>query len=350
MLDPVEYVLPSSGTETESLMKLVKECTPSARVNVLPFGYEGFADANTSACLLASYFCSESGKERPSLPNDIKELLKQKEENGLCLAACGSVIQFLKKAMLDEAVIPLSKFQCLSFCNAQKKAREGFPFLLNETFLKEPEFVVLDSTALENLEIFKDSDGKVHGSLFAFLDYCKTPFGKRLLKTWLGKPLMNCDDILKRQDAVEDMLTVAARAVGKMRNELAEIGDLERSLVRLRCSSRKDIHLGRESDHVVLYEDVNKKKVSSLVSALRGLQKLDSAVSNFEGVLHQLKSPLLKDLVTSGKSFPIMEDALEALFSAADWEEAQTTGRILPSPVNTCLSRHNSALGRRVRI
>lgn len=115
----------------------------------------------------------------------------------------------------------------------------------------------LDSSALENLELFCNSEGKSQGSLFGFLDHCVTPFGKRLLKSWISHPLSNTAEIIKRQNAVHDLRTIAVDVTGRFRKRIASIGDLERLLNRLQRSAKE----ARFANHVVLYEDTTKKRV-----------------------------------------------------------------------------------------
>ena len=66
--------------------------------------------------------------------------------------------------------------------------------------------MVLDAQALQHLEVVETAAGKLEGSLFHFVDNCKTPFGKRLLKRWLLSPLTNVARINGRLDAVEDLI------------------------------------------------------------------------------------------------------------------------------------------------
>lgn len=42
--------------------------------------------------------------------------------------------------------------------------------------------------------------------MFHYVDHCKTPFGKRMLRRWLLSPLMNIRKINDRLDAVEDLI------------------------------------------------------------------------------------------------------------------------------------------------
>ena len=41
------------------------------------------------------------------------------------------------------------------------------------------EYMVLDAQALQHLEIVESVTGKEDGSLFQYVDHCKTLFGKR---------------------------------------------------------------------------------------------------------------------------------------------------------------------------
>ena len=66
--------------------------------------------------------------------------------------------------------------------------------------------MVLDSQALEHLEIVESGKGDVEGSLLQYIDHCKTPFGKRQIKRWLMAPLCDTSRINMRLDAVEDLM------------------------------------------------------------------------------------------------------------------------------------------------
>lgn len=50
----------------------------------------------------------------------------------------------------------------------------------------------LNGNTLANLEILRnDTDYKERGSLLSILDHCKTPFGRRLLRRWVSRPLVS---------------------------------------------------------------------------------------------------------------------------------------------------------------
>jgi DNA mismatch repair protein MSH6 len=62
------------------------------------------------------------------------------------------------------------------------------------------------------LEILENQRGEKEGSLLNFLDYCSTPFGKRLLRRWIVAPLMDVSQINRRLDAIEDLIKVKKEA------------------------------------------------------------------------------------------------------------------------------------------
>jgi len=65
--------------------------------------------------------------------------------------------------------------------------------------------MLLDGTALTNLEVLLSTDGEEKGSLFKFLNRTSSPGGKRLLKDWVCAPLLQPKEINARLDAVGEL-------------------------------------------------------------------------------------------------------------------------------------------------
>lgn len=65
-------------------------------------------------------------------------------------------------------------------------------------------FMVVDEQTRRNLELFNGGrwDSK-SASLYSILDQTSTPMGSRMLKRWIGQPLLKIDTLTSRQDAVE---------------------------------------------------------------------------------------------------------------------------------------------------
>jgi DNA mismatch repair protein MutS len=95
------------------------------------------------------------------------------------------------------------------------------------------DFMALDTQTQRNLELFQNaSSGSAEGSLLSVIDLTKTPMGGRLLRKWLGQPLLEVAGLVSRQDAVGWFVdkTLARRHVISM---LASIADLERLINRV---------------------------------------------------------------------------------------------------------------------
>jgi len=90
------------------------------------------------------------------------------------------------------------------------------------------DFCLLDAVTQRNLEILQGirSRGK-EGSLVSVLDRTVTPMGSRLMREWLCAPLLSCDAINARLDAVE-FLHGNAAVRKELENVLRRCGDIER--------------------------------------------------------------------------------------------------------------------------
>ncbi|KJE98041.1 DNA mismatch repair protein Msh3 [Capsaspora owczarzaki ATCC 30864] len=100
--------------------------------------------------------------------------------------------------------------------------------------------MLLNGLTLSNLEVFRnETDGGSTGTLFALLNHTVTPFGRRLLRTWIAQPLLDRSAILNRQDAIEELLTSEAPMFAKTKKMLQSVGDLDKGLCRIyyqKCS------------------------------------------------------------------------------------------------------------------
>ncbi|TQD84158.1 hypothetical protein C1H46_030248 [Malus baccata] len=113
-------------------------------------------------------------------------------------------------------------------------------------------------------------DVALRRTLYAQLNHCITGFGKRLLRTWLARPLYHAELIKQRQDAVASLQGVNLPYALEFRKVISRLPDMERLLVRV-CSSSNAC--GRTANKVVLYGDAaKKKKLQEFISALRGCE------------------------------------------------------------------------------
>jgi len=95
-------------------------------------------------------------------------------------------------------------------------------------------FMIIDGQTCRNLELFQGGRwGETDNSLLSIIDLTKTAMGGRLLKNWLGHPLVDITELNRRQEAVAwfYQYTLARR---KAMTLLVDIADLERLLNRVR--------------------------------------------------------------------------------------------------------------------
>ncbi len=95
------------------------------------------------------------------------------------------------------------------------------------------QFMTLDMATRRNLELTETiREGRKRGSLLDVIDRTITPMGARLLRTWIGQPLLDRVRLETRLDAVE-ALHESATARAEVREGLRRVSDLERLVNRL---------------------------------------------------------------------------------------------------------------------
>ena len=94
-------------------------------------------------------------------------------------------------------------------------------------------FMKLDQNTRRNLEITKTMrTGEVHGSLLGVVDRTRTAMGKRLLRSWLERPLLDPASIIRRQNAVAELVDRSDVRNG-IRSVLDGMLDAERLMARI---------------------------------------------------------------------------------------------------------------------
>lgn len=90
------------------------------------------------------------------------------------------------------------------------------------------DFMVLDAATRRNLELTETlRNGSVKGSLLGVLDQTITPMGKRMIRQWVSKPLLDVTRITERLDGVNLFFKEGLHR-SELRAELKPLNDLER--------------------------------------------------------------------------------------------------------------------------
>ncbi|KAE8379280.1 DNA mismatch repair protein msh3 [Aspergillus bertholletiae] len=96
--------------------------------------------------------------------------------------------------------------------------------------------MLLNANTLNSLEIYHNqTDHSFKGSLFWTLDRTQTRFGQRMLRKWVGRPLLDKASLEERVDAVEELKSSEKVAlVERLKSLLGRVRtDLEKSLIRV---------------------------------------------------------------------------------------------------------------------
>ena len=137
-------------------------------------------------------------------------------------------------------------------------------------------FMTLDRQTRRNLELFEGGRwGEAGHSLLSVLDRTKTSMGGRLLRGWLGQPLLNVAALVERQDAVSWCHRSSLRR-SRVVDLFGRVSDIERLINRVRghIATPRDL-LGLAASleaapkiRAVLQEDDDADKVVALAAEI----------------------------------------------------------------------------------
>lgn len=123
-------------------------------------------------------------------------------------------------------------------------------------FYEDSEFMSLDISARRNLELTKSMmhADKRH-SLLWVIDKTKTAMGKRMIRSWVERPLVKVTSITKRQNAVGELFDKNVLR-DEIRQQLSGVKDIERLLSR------------------IVYSTANAKELQSLAVTISHLPQI----------------------------------------------------------------------------
>ena len=200
------------------------------------------------------------------------------------------------------------------------------------TWLSAGQFMELDLTARRNLELTETLRSKEKkGSLLWVLDKTRTPMGRRLIRTWIERPLLSPAAIGKRLGAVEALVkdTVCREELAGV---LREITDLERLIGRIvygTAGGRDLVALAAGLGKLPRLRELLEGCPSALLTALTGelddLEELRTLISRAivdeppfsvreGGLIREGYDPevdRLRDILTNGKDLVAAIEARE---------------------------------------
>ncbi len=167
--------------------------------------------------------------------------------------------------------------------------KNGLERIAHINLFTENQFMKLDFNTQRNLELTQTMINKdKKGSLLWVLDKTKTSMGKRLLRSWIEKPLLNVTKIINRQSAVEELVNDTVLRLD-LTSALTGIFDIERLMTNIVYGSAK----GRE--------------LRSLASAIKNLPQIKESLKSCKSSLIR---QLYNQLDTLEDVYKLIDDAI----------------------------------------
>lgn len=155
-------------------------------------------------------------------------------------------------------------------------------------FYDDEQYMGLDISARRNLELTRSMmTGDKKHSLLWVVDKTKTAMGKRMIRSWIERPLMSISRIVKRQNAVGELADSPILLDG-VRSSLTGVSDIERLMTR------------------IVYGTANAKELKSLQFTI---EKLPQVKNELEGA----SSALLKEIYNG---IDLLDDVRELISKA----------------------------------
>ena len=180
--------------------------------------------------------CKQITEER--FGKQVIDELEEKHYN-ITLSASGALLDYLK----------------ITQKNGLERLREFVVYADNQ-------YMALDYNTRRNLELLETMRNKEkRGSLLWVLDKTKTSMGKRLIRSWIEQPLISCGAIIRRQNAVEELVNNTMLRLDLV-EALQGILDMERLMTR------------------IVYGTSNARELRSLASAISKIPSVKALASN----------------------------------------------------------------------
>ena len=186
------------------------------------------------------------------------------------------------------------------------------------------DFMTLDAATRRNLELTETiRTGDVRASLLGILDQTRTPMGRRLLRQWLGNPLLDLERIEGRLNQVEAFHDNGVWRA-EIRSALKAYGDLERLTNRIIAAAAKPGDLVAME---ALLEKIPQIKGLLQHQELKAITGITAGIDDCEDVFDLLKRSISDDppailgkvgVIRPGFSEKL-DDLVESSRAARDW-------------------------------
>jgi len=136
-------------------------------------------------------------------------------------------------------------------------------------------FMELDINTVRNLELVTSlRTGEKKGSLLWVLDKTKTPMGRRLIRSWVLRPLLTAAPIRRRLSAVSELLCATVTR-GELAANLRNVGDLERLTGKIVYGNAGCRDLKALSSSILILPEITARLAAMKCAALSSCAAMD---------------------------------------------------------------------------
>jgi len=185
------------------------------------------------------------------------------------------------------------------------------------------DFMVLDAATRRNLELTETIRGYGgEGSLLSVLDYTVTPMGKRLVRQWVSKPLLDLSEIHARQASVQALVEDGLLRA-ELRDALHALGDLERLTNRVisgHAQPRDLVAMRATLRGLPAVRGLFALSEGPLDATLRGLEPCETELELLEAAIDDEPPATLQNtgVIRAGYSSEL-DNVIEASRHAREW-------------------------------
>jgi DNA mismatch repair protein MutS len=202
---------------------------------------------------------------------------------------------------------------------AQDTQKSSLPHIQSIQVENRDEAVLMDASSRKNLELDTNLSGGEENTLFKILDETSTSMGSRLLRRWLNRPLRNLDILENRQRSVEQLQKNFLHE--QLRENLTNIGDVERILTRIALRSARPRDLTRLYQSLValpkVHQDLNDCKVLHIRKLLNLAKPMPHLVSLLETSIQENPPMVIREGGVIADGYDAELDDLRSLNSNA---------------------------------
>ena len=167
-----------------------------------------------------------------------------------------------------------------------------------EVYFKD-KFVYMTNYSIRNLEVTQNmANGSKKGSLLSIVDKTSTAAGSRKLKNWLENPLLDINEIKKRQEIVEDFVKHYFEK-SDVKTSLKEVYDLERISTKVSyniVSPKELLNLKKTLKQIPQIKNILKGFDSEkLVDIANNIDELEDLHDFLEKTIHEEAGQTVKD-------------------------------------------------------